>query len=959
MAQRQEVLNVLLAQVLAEHGVVAAPEQILSEPSSQALRLPDVLVDFNGLRLAIEAEIGEDETAKATAFNKAQERVYEGLAHIGVAIAYPASLQTMPFVRLKSELESASIDYCVLTELTLPEVQRLLFDREEHRVFLRGKVDDLAEAIRQSYAGLVDDRTLERAVERVGASINSFLGAIGIQPAASRRMAHELGMVAEAQRLTTRQLDAVNRISALIILNAMIFQEVLSKADERVRPLRSFREMDDCHTPLGDHWRFILTEINYFPIFKTAHELLRTLSAERSVGDSLRVLIDTALEIVGWRAALRHDLAGRIYHRLLEEAKYLGAYYTSIPAAMLLLKLALPWDDRNGDWCDVERLKQLRIADLACGTGTLLLAAADVVSDNYIRSCAANKLAPDLGTFQHAVVEHIIHGYDVLPSALHLTASTLSLRQPDAPVNVTHLYLMPHGGPGHPMGTLEFLEHQALPGVLYGEPQRVTGTGMREVEVPPIPPLDLCVMNPPFTRSVGGNLLFGSLPANERRRMQTKLQKAVRKTGIRASITAGLGAVFVALGDRHIRNTGRIALVLPRALVSGVAWKPTRDLLTTRYDLEYMIASHEPDHWNFSENTQLSEVLLVARRRPQNNNNNASRNVGLTAVNLWRQPRNAIEALSVARSIAAASARRSPGNTASEIMLGHIKVGEAIAIEPQAVDTESLKFSCAFAQSDLVRTLMEARGGRLCLPSIISSRSLPLCPLQELGELGFDARDIHDAFTISGSVTPYAALWNHDASAVTTMSQRPNRWLRPRSKPKEGRPARDADHLWQRSGTLLLSGELWLKTMRVSAALLHRKVVSNVWWSIRLRTKSKHDEKCLALWLNSSLGLLMLLGHRVETRGAWVHFKKPVLMSMPVLDVRQITAKRKDRLSRAFDELARLPLEPFPSMVEDEARIRIDAAISQALGLPDLSVLREMLAREPIVCLTLDRLRIR
>jgi len=80
---------------------------------------------------------------------------------------------------------------------------------------------------------------------------------------------------------------------------------------------------------------------------------------------------------------------------------------------------------------------------------------------------------------------------------------------------------------------------------------------------------------------------------------------------------------------------------------------------------------------------------------------------------------------------------------------------------------------------------------------------------------------------------------------------------------------------------------------------------------------------------------------------------------MPVLDVRRIAAKKKARLARSFDELARRHLEPFPNMVEDKTRIRIDTAIADVLGLPDLSVLREMLAREPIVCLTLDRLGVR
>ena len=51
-------------------------------------------------------------------------------------------------------------------------------------------------------------------------------------------------------------------------------------------------------------------------------------------------------------------------------------------------------------------------------------------------------------------------------------------------------------------------------------------------------------MNPPFTRSVSGNLLFGSLPAADRRKLQSELSRRLRSR--QASATAGLGAAFVA-----------------------------------------------------------------------------------------------------------------------------------------------------------------------------------------------------------------------------------------------------------------------------------------------------------------------------------------------------------------------------------------------------------------------------
>ena len=56
MASRLEVLNVLLARCLQERGLVTAPEHVLKVPTSPHVKLPDPLVDFRGLRLAIEAE---------------------------------------------------------------------------------------------------------------------------------------------------------------------------------------------------------------------------------------------------------------------------------------------------------------------------------------------------------------------------------------------------------------------------------------------------------------------------------------------------------------------------------------------------------------------------------------------------------------------------------------------------------------------------------------------------------------------------------------------------------------------------------------------------------------------------------------------------------------------------------------------------------------------------------------
>lgn len=107
--------------------------------------------------------------------------------------------------------------------------------------------------------------------------------------------------------------------------------------------------------------------------------------------------------------------------------------------------------------------------------------------------------------------------------------------------------------------------------------------------------------------------------------------------------------------------------------------------------------------------------------------------------------------------------------------------------------------------------------------------------------------------------------------------------------------------------------------------------------------------KAFCLWLNSTLGLLIFFATRDETRGAWVDFKKPSLYAMPVLDVRALSDAQLAQLAAAYDRVCEKPLQPFPQMAHDDVRAEIDSAIAAVLNLPDVSLLRTMLGREPVV----------
>ena len=155
-------------------------------------------------------------------------------------------------------------------------------------------------------------------------------------------------------------------------------------------------------------------------------------------------------------------------------------------------------------------------------------------------------------------------------------------------------------------------------------------------------------MNPPFTRSVGGNLLFGSLPATERRRLQNELSRRLRSR--QGTATAGLGAAFVAAASPKLRpGEGRLALVLPATVCTGPSWQQTRALIEHDFTLDMVIVSHDPRRWNFSDSTDLSEALLIATRRPLVNGERNDHRT--TFVSLWRNPDGVLDAHRIAQAI--------------------------------------------------------------------------------------------------------------------------------------------------------------------------------------------------------------------------------------------------------------------------------------------------------------------
>ena len=948
VTHREEVLNVVFAENLARFGVAASPETV---NKLKGVSLPDVVFIFRGLRCVVEGKHADVAQARKKVATQAIERIESGLAQITIAVIYPKELRTTAFDKLPDRLANSDFEFAIATEVGLTD-------------WRTGGTAQILDELRRAQQSLAGDDAVQKMAEQLSARLDGIANIFLAQPVVCDRLTKILGVGSPTNETADdadKRRETSAKVAALTIANAFIFQEQLSAADERVKTVQALLKASNLLTATREHWTWICEEINYVPIFRVAEELLSNLPASGSSLDVVRELANQALSICSNRAALRHDLMGRIYHWLLHQAKYLGTYYTSVPAATLLLKLTLDPSNWSGTkFDDFKSFGELRIADPACGTGTLLMAASQAMTDNFVRARASAGMKLDdkaMRNLHQTLMENVLHGYDVLSSAIHLTASTLALLAPEVAFRKMRLYAMPLGrgtGKSVQLGSLDFLSEKHIPvqfsleGVAESAAETLTAKG-KVLSQAPLPKLHICVMNPPFTRSVNGNLLFGSIP-DARGDMQKELKRRVLEAGLAASITAGLGSVFVALADMYLEPNGRLALVLPAALTTGDAWSKTRELIAARYHLETIVTSHDAARWAFSENTELSEVLVVARKRQPTEK---PEKLMSRFVNLWHNPRSSGEALAIAHGVsrigvgAPLHVSEAVEHGVAPIRVGGKKFGEVVHLP--TVETADTWIGGAFAQTEALRAAVHLMRGKLYLPGSSKTWPLPITPLGSLGQFGPDGRDIHDGFELSDTETNYPALWGTDGERITTILQQPNKWLTPRTKAAPNRHKRDIGLLWPRAARLMLSTRLWLPTQRLFAVTLPQPALSNIWAPTIIEKSSHVAEPTLAAWLNSTLGLLTVLLVRVPTRGSWIQFKKPNLRNLLVLDMSEVSDKKKEGLLKAFEHVKNSEFLPYSKMANDPIRAELDDAVSRALDLPDLSPIRALIGREPIV----------
>ena len=281
-----------------------------------------------------------------------------------------------------------------------------------------GDIDQLASVIRLTPAQLGDpdyaaaalSNNLDEAVRRLSDTQKRLLAQTLDLPSSKS---------GRGRRATTSWNHAAKR-ALLVVATVVMFHSRLDVHLSCLRPERDNRvadktpftgdwppEMahrcahsDDPISAFWNAWDLILA-LDYKPIFETGCAALHACPPEPAFSGAIRETASAALAVASSIASLRHDLLGRIFHTVLDTARYDGSFYTTTAAATLLASLAITKD--TWDWNDAEAIANLRITDPACGTGTLLMAAAERIRDLASRTRdegAASRALIDLRRFR-------------------------------------------------------------------------------------------------------------------------------------------------------------------------------------------------------------------------------------------------------------------------------------------------------------------------------------------------------------------------------------------------------------------------------------------------------------------------------------------------------------------------------------------------------------------------------
>jgi len=747
-------------------------------------------------------------------------------------------------------------------------------------------------------------------------------------------------------------LEEMRHAAAYLLVNQLLFYHVLTRVDA------SFPVIDEDRIRRPSDLRA------YFePVLRRNYSSVFGFDVASRLPDSAVDVVRKAVVAVKALAPekIRHDLLGKVFHELIpfEVRKAVAAFYTNNEAAEILAQLAIDRADA-------------KVLDLACGSGTLLVAA-------YRRK--RELLLREKGEFtfedHKRFLEQDLTGIDIMPFAAHMAVVHLALQALAAGHEAEKVRIAVWDStelePGQTIPaisrelkaayrrpTLElFFEGKPPVEEAYVEKGAVTLEGIGGEQIP-LERADVVIMNPPFTRQQ-------RIPVSYKEILIKRFSAEV--SYIHGQM--GYYGYFIILANRFLKDGGRLALVLPASVLNADGLLKVRKFLADQYHIEHIITTWQ--RAAFSENAQFREILLIAKKKV-----NKLKDDVCTITELKILPHDLTEARNIAEKIAQISKVKKHGVVYDD---KDIQISLFTMDEIRNSVDNLFKF-LAFSDKRLVdiwQSITERLGNRLAtfgkylkdngplegvaLGQIVKGggigyfyihrtkdRMLKKEDVWLLRETKEDGIDVEHKLLLMTVHIPWralrCALRRFSGFSTLDISNEldymvvddfPDAKIFLKTLDKKLDP--NLLSKWNAYTSRLLGNIFLVNHADISApgtAILSyysskMALVPRSMWSMRI---SDLSAKIFTLWLNSSLNLLQLLLLRRETRGAYLWFVAGDIKKFLVLDVEKLSEDEIGNLLQIFDKVRGVS---FPCVLEQLrgrfwARVEIDRAILKVLG---------------------------
>ena len=904
-----------------------------------ARKQPDIIVEVPGLHpIVIETEF-----APRTGEEDALARIDELSASTGkpvltaIAVQLPPSLKQAPVHALPDAVETADYGVAVVQKGSGGGVERW---PEETGDVWNTDLNGLGRAIE---ACSVAPHQIEQCGSVMETSIKQAANILLQFPEVARKLEGVLHQEAGEQTC---------RMAAAMILNAMLFHNAVAK-HHAVKGVAELPDAASAQYALGQEWKRILSEINFWPIFAVARECLMVIPDAEEVLQRLRQAERKLSSKLGLQTT--HHIAGQSFQRLIADRHFLKTYYTRPEGAALLADLAL---DRLGaktaeEWAKVE------VADPACGTGTLLASAYDRVRFEI----GAKGEDPD--DRHHELLGKRFAGMDIMPAAVQLAVSQLASTSPAAKFKETRIWRMRYGvegGKTH-IGSLGLMDPNAQEAMDLGEDgtdetaQRLRGEGRESAEKHPghealrHNSVDVLLMNPPFTRSTNHEAeargvprpafaAFGTTKA-EQERMAKRLADLYRRPShVRAMGppcghgNVGLASYFLDLATQKLKVGGVLACVLPLSFIQGKDWANARRHVERWYKDVCLvsIADATSSGRAFSADTHMAETLLVATRSADR----GERKEEALFVNLRRRPAHRLEAIATAQAVR--RARKEDAKHGS-LNAGALALGNLVKHPLQAGGSPM-----AVREMEVARFCDELERGEFRLPRMHAAGMLPMTTMGKLGQRGAYHLDL----TGNWSRGPwqweahrphctYPALVAHAAKRERQFVVAPDKCGR--IKNEKGAEAKAHEQWDTHAGRLHFNLDFRLNSQSLAACMTQEPSIGGRAWP-NYNPKDDGHLWPMLLWWNSTFGLAMFWWRANRQQLGRACIGVATIPDLPVPDWRRMGKAELDNWRAAGEAMQQRMAEGKPPgfqpahlCADDGMRRETDLLVMKLLGL--------------------------